>query len=148
MQHIATFSIVAYDPARREWGVAVQSKFLAAAAVVSWARAGAGSVATQSYANLAYGPKGLGMMEQGMPAKEVIAALIDADEDRALRQVGVVDQEGRPRSPARTATSGPGISSVTGSLARGTFSCRVPSRSWRSASIRYERARVSCRIGW
>lgn len=77
MQTVSTFSIVANDPARQEWGVAVQSKFLAAAAVVSWARAGAGSVATQSYANLTYGPKGIRMMEQGMPAQEVIAALID-----------------------------------------------------------------------
>ena len=58
MTPIATFSIVAYDPGRAEWGVAVQSKFLAAGAVVPWARAGAGAVATQSYANLAYGPQG------------------------------------------------------------------------------------------
>ena len=95
MQPIATFSIVAYDPARREWGVAVQSKFLAAAAVVSWARAGAGAVATQSFANMAYGPSGLEMMEGGTPAQQAIAALTDADEGRALRQVGMVDREGR-----------------------------------------------------
>lgn len=95
MQSIATFSIVAYDPVRREWGVAVQSKFLAVAAVVSWARAGAGAVATQSYANLTYGPRGLEMMEKGMAAKEAIEALTSADEKRASRQVGAVDKEGR-----------------------------------------------------
>jgi uncharacterized Ntn-hydrolase superfamily protein len=95
MQPVATFSIVAYDPNRQEWGVAVQSKFLAAAAVVSWARAGAGAVATQSYANVTYGPRGLDMMERGHTAEEVIAALTKADEKRALRQVGVVDKEGR-----------------------------------------------------
>jgi uncharacterized Ntn-hydrolase superfamily protein len=98
MNPIATFSIVAYDPRRKEWGVAVQSKFLAAAAVVSWARANAGAVATQSFANLAYGPEGLDMMAQGMEASEVIAALTQNDEDAAMRQVGVVDREGRAAS--------------------------------------------------
>jgi uncharacterized Ntn-hydrolase superfamily protein len=94
MQPVATFSIVAYDPGRKEWGVAVQSKFLAAAAVVSWARANAGAVATQSYANLAYGPDGLDMMARGMPAEEVVQTLISADEDFQSRQVGVVDRQG------------------------------------------------------
>lgn len=95
MRLIATFSIVAYDPRRQEWGVAVQSKFLAVAAVVSWARAGAGAVATQSYANLAYGPRGLEMMEKGVSAREAIKALTSVDEKKALRQVGAVDKEGR-----------------------------------------------------
>ncbi|RMG95988.1 MAG: DUF1028 domain-containing protein [Chloroflexi bacterium] len=95
MNPIATFSIVAYDPKRQEWGVAVQSKFMAAAAVVSWARAGAGAVATQSYANLAYGPLGLEMMAYGMSAEETVTALTQADPQRGLRQVGVVDKQGR-----------------------------------------------------
>lgn len=90
-----TFSIVAYDPGRKEWGVAVQSKFLAAAAVVSWAEAGAGAVATQSYANLAYGPNGLYMMKRGAPAEKTIASLTEADEQREMRQIGVVDRNGR-----------------------------------------------------
>lgn len=94
-QPIATFSIVAYDPGRKEWGVAVQSKFLAAAAVVSWAQAGAGAVATQSYANLAYGPEGLSLMAQGTAAEETIAGLIETDEQRETRQIGVVDRNGR-----------------------------------------------------
>lgn len=94
MHPIATFSIVAYDPGRQEWGVAVQSKFLAAAAVVSWAQAGTGAVATQSYANLAYGPEGLAMMAAGKTAAETVAALTENDEQRGLRQVGVVDQQG------------------------------------------------------
>jgi uncharacterized Ntn-hydrolase superfamily protein len=92
---IATFSIVAYDPGRQEWGVAVQSKFLACAAVVSWARAGAGAVATQSFANVAYGLDGLAMMEGDASAEETIAALTAADEQRAQRQVGLVDKLGR-----------------------------------------------------
>ncbi len=93
-QPIATFSIVAYDPGRKEWGVAVQSKFLAAAAVVSWARAGAGAVATQSYANLAYGPDGLAMMAQGVAAAEAVKRLTEADEGRDSRQLGMVDRDG------------------------------------------------------
>jgi uncharacterized Ntn-hydrolase superfamily protein len=95
LQPVATFSIGAYDPGRREWGVAVQSKFLAAAAVVSWARAGAGAVATQSYANMAYGPDGLEMMANGMSAADTINALVTPDEQRGMRQEGMVDKHGR-----------------------------------------------------
>lgn len=94
MKPVATFSIVAYDPQREEWGVAVQSKFLAVGAVVGWAQAGAGAVATQSYANLAYGPDGLKLMAEGMDADTVIQTLTGPDEERALRQVGVVDAQG------------------------------------------------------
>lgn len=92
---IATFSIVAYDSRKKEWGVAVQSKFLACAAVVSWARAGAGAVATQSFANIAYGIDGLDMMERDISAADTIEALTTADDNRAQRQVGMVDKNGR-----------------------------------------------------
>jgi len=94
-QSIATFSIVAYDPDRKEWGVAVQSKFLAVGAVVPWAKAGVGAIATQSYANPAYGPDGLALMAQGMSAADTLKALIEPDEGRALRQVGAVDAQGQ-----------------------------------------------------
>lgn len=95
MYPITTFSIVAFDPKRREWGVGVQSKFLAVGAVVSWAQAEAGAVATQSYANVTYGPGGLALMATGRSAQETLAALTGADEGRALRQVGLVDRAGR-----------------------------------------------------
>ena len=95
MQPIATFSIVAYDPHNQEWGVAVQSKFMACASVVSWARANAGAVATQSYANVLYGTLGLEMLAQGLSAEQTITALTVSDEGRALRQVGIVDKQGR-----------------------------------------------------
>ena len=98
MPNIATFSIVAYDPIRQEWGVAVQSKFLAAAAVVAWARAEAGAVATQSYANITYGQRGLDMMEKGISAEEVVQALVSEDDKKAQRQVGMVDRNGRAAS--------------------------------------------------
>jgi uncharacterized Ntn-hydrolase superfamily protein len=95
MKPIATFSIVAYDPGREEWGIAVQSKFLAVGAVVGWARAGAGAVATQSYANVLFGPQGLELMEKGCSAEETINILVDADENREQRQVGMVDVKGQ-----------------------------------------------------
>lgn len=93
-----TFSIVGHDPTTREWGVAVASKFLAVGAVVPWARAGVGAVATQSYANVTYGPEGLRMMESGKSAETTIRDLTRADGDRELRQVGVVDAAGEAAS--------------------------------------------------
>jgi uncharacterized Ntn-hydrolase superfamily protein len=95
MQPISTFSIVAYDSGRREWGVAVESKFLAAAALVSWARAGAGAVATQSYVNVTYGPEGLTLMAAGLPAQKTIETLTGNDQQPGLRQVGLVDSQGQ-----------------------------------------------------
>jgi uncharacterized Ntn-hydrolase superfamily protein len=89
-----TFSIVAHDPGKGEWGICVQSKFLAVGSAVPWARAGVGAVATQSWANTSYGPRGLAMMEKGLSAQEVVTRLTDEDKDRALRQVGVVDAIG------------------------------------------------------
>ncbi|MDW7649714.1 MAG: DUF1028 domain-containing protein [Bacillota bacterium] len=91
---INTFSIVGYDPTTGESGVAVASKFLAAAAVVPWARAGAGAIATQSWANLEFGTKGLELLAAGKSAQEVLDELVAADEGRAVRQVGIVDERG------------------------------------------------------
>ncbi|MEZ4518459.1 MAG: DUF1028 domain-containing protein [Chloroflexota bacterium] len=119
MRPIATFSIVAYDPARKEWGAAVQSKFLACGAVVIWARAGAGAVATQSYANLAYGPEGLDSMAGGASAADTIAALTEADADRALRQVGMVDQSGQAAS-----FTGDGCYDWAGHIVGDGFACQ------------------------
>ncbi len=92
-----TFSIVAWDPDAKppEWGIAVASKFLAVGAVVPWARAGAGAVATQAFANLAYGPEGLERLAEGRAAEDVINGLTGPDEQREDRQVGIVDADGR-----------------------------------------------------
>lgn len=89
-----TYSIVALDPASGDLGVAVQSKFLAVGSVVPWARAGVGAIATQSYANVAYGPDGLEQLAAGRTAAETLRRLIAADELREERQVGVVDAHG------------------------------------------------------
>lgn len=90
----STFSIVAWDPGLPAWGVAVASKFLAAGAVVPWARAGAGAVATQSHANTSFGPDGLTLMKAGASAQEALSQLIAADPQSAKRQVGMVDPRG------------------------------------------------------
>ena len=76
-------------------GVAVQSKFLAVGAIVPWARAGAGAVATQAMANFNYGPRGLDLMSGGKTAEETVEALISSDDEREHRQRGVVDAGGR-----------------------------------------------------
>ncbi len=119
MQPIATFSIVAYDPARQEWGVAVQSKFMAAAAVVSWARAGAGAVATQSYANVSYGIEGLDLMGHDRSAADTIAELTAADELRGQRQVGMIDKKGQA-----AAFTGDGCYDWAGHIVGDGFACQ------------------------
>ena len=91
---VATYSIVACDLAARQWGVAVQSKFLAVGAVVPWAEADVGAVATQAYANPQYGPNGLTLLREGLSAREVVERLTEADDGRGHRQVGVVDAAG------------------------------------------------------
>ena len=92
---LSTFSIVAHDPQAQEWGIGVQSKFLAVGAVVPWAQAGVGAVATQSYANISFGPDGLALMAQGLSAEEAVERLVAGDEGHARRQVGLVDAQGR-----------------------------------------------------
>jgi uncharacterized Ntn-hydrolase superfamily protein len=88
-----TFSIVASDGTA--WGVAVASKFLAVGAAVPAARAEVGAIATQSYANLAYRPEGLALLEKGLTAQETLDSLTAADERREERQAGIVDGKGR-----------------------------------------------------
>ena len=91
-----TFSIVARDNRTGELGIAVQSKFLAVGAVVPWAKAGIGAIATQSWANTSYGPRGLELLASGLTASEVLAQLTRDDDGRALRQVGIVGINGAP----------------------------------------------------
>ena len=93
---VATFSIVGFDPETGELGVAVQSKFFAVGAVVPWAKAGVGAIATQAFANTTYGPRGLEMLEAGTSAQETVDALLAADDpaQRSRRQVGIVDAKG------------------------------------------------------
>ena len=95
---VATYSIAACDLAAGQWGVAVESKFLAVGSVVPWAVPGVGAVATQAYANPRYGPGGLELLAEGLSAEEVVARLTGGDEGRDSRQLGVVDAHGRGAS--------------------------------------------------
>jgi uncharacterized Ntn-hydrolase superfamily protein len=95
---VATYSIVACDLEAKQWGVAVQSKFLAVGSVVPWAEPGVGAIATQAYANPSYGPTGLALLREGLGASEVVERLTSEDEGRDERQLGVVDGQGAAAS--------------------------------------------------
>ncbi len=92
---VSTFSIVAYDPETKELGIAVQSRFIAVGAVVPWAKAGVGAVATQSFANTTFGPGGLELLAKGEKPDDVLVQLLEADPRRETRQVGIVDAKGQ-----------------------------------------------------
>jgi uncharacterized Ntn-hydrolase superfamily protein len=114
-----TFSIVAYDRTRGEWGVAVQSKFPSVGAVVPWAVAGVGAIATQAEANVRYGPEGLRLLAEGKTAPEVVRILTAADEGRDHRQLGVVDAKG-----GSAAYTGSKCMSWAGHVLGDGFSCQ------------------------
>jgi len=90
-----TFSIVARDPATGEMGVAVQSHWFSVGAHVTWAEAGVGAVATQSFVDPGYGLRGLDLMRRGVPAPEALEQLVAADARRDGRQVAMIDASGR-----------------------------------------------------
>ena len=95
-ENVSTFSIVAYDSAAGDWGVAVASRYFSVGSVVPWAEAGIGAVATQANVNVGYGPKALKLLEQGLTAKEVLKRLLDEDtfEGKDGRQVAIIDSKG------------------------------------------------------
>jgi uncharacterized Ntn-hydrolase superfamily protein len=106
---VATYSIAACDLEARQWGVAVQSKFLAVGSVVPWAEPEVGAIATQAYANPSYGPTGLALLRGGLNASEVVERLTSEDEGRDERQLGIVDGEGGSAS-----WTGPGCNDWAG----------------------------------
>lgn len=116
---VSTYSIVARDSATGDLGVAVQSKFLAVGAVVPWVKAGVGAVATQSHANVAYGPDGLAMLADGMSAQETMDRLVLDDPGRDQRQAGIVDSQGRAAS-----YTGEGCSDWAGGFTGDGFCCQ------------------------
>jgi len=91
----STFSIVARDPHNGDFGIIVQSKFPAVGAIVPWAKAKIGAIATQAWANVGYGPNGLDILESGKSASETLKILLDGDEGREHRQIGIVDTNGQ-----------------------------------------------------
>src|SRR6185437_12845950 len=90
-----TYSIVARDPETGQLGVAVQSHYFAVGSLVTWAEAGVGAVATQSFVDPAYGKVGLDLMRAGRSAPDALAGMLASDQGSALRQVGIVDRAGR-----------------------------------------------------
>ncbi|KPJ90627.1 MAG: Zn-dependent protease [Gemmatimonas sp. SG8_17] len=94
-QPVHTYSIVALDSATGEIGVAVQSHWFSVGSIVTWAEPGVGAVATQSFVDPSYGPRGLYMMRTGTPAPDALAALLRADPDSQVRQVAMIDAAGR-----------------------------------------------------
>ena len=91
---VATFSIVGYDLNNGDLGIAVQSKFFAVGAVVPWAETGVGAIATQSWANTTFGPRGLELLKIGLSAQQTLDHLIKDDSGQKTRQVGIVDANG------------------------------------------------------
>lgn len=92
---VATYSIVARDPATGELGVAVQSHWFSVGPTVPWVEAGVGAVATQSFVKISYGPDGLALMRDGASAPDALEKLVEADENSNVRQVAMIDAEGR-----------------------------------------------------
>jgi uncharacterized Ntn-hydrolase superfamily protein len=92
---VATFSLAACELEAGQWGVAVESKFLAAGSLVPWAEPHVGAIATQAYVNPRFGPDGLALLRQGLAAVEAVRRLTEADAERELRQLGIVDAQGR-----------------------------------------------------
>ncbi len=95
LRPVHTYSIVARDAATGEIGVAVQSHWFNVGSIVPWAEAGVGAVATQSFVDPSYGAKGIEMMRKGTPAPEVLKTLLAADNGRDVRQVAMIDAQGR-----------------------------------------------------
>lgn len=92
---VHTYSIVARDPQTGQMGVAVQSHWFSVGSVVSWAEAGVGAVATQSFVNPAFGQEGLKLLKEGRSAAEALSIMIEGDEGRDYRQLAVIDARGR-----------------------------------------------------
>ena len=93
-----TYSIVAFDPETGDMGVAVQSHWFSVGTVVSWGEAGVGVIATQSFVNASFGPRGLDLLKQGKSPQEVVDELITSDEGREFRQLAVLDANGKAAS--------------------------------------------------
>jgi len=98
MSFISTYSIVASDLKSQAWGIAVASKIPAVGSIVPWAKARIGAIATQSFANTTFGPRGLELMASGLSAEGTLSKLLARDRDREDRQVGMVDSKGRSTS--------------------------------------------------
>jgi uncharacterized Ntn-hydrolase superfamily protein len=132
-----TYSIVARDPQTGRFGIAVQSHFLGVGPVVPWLEAGVGAVATQASVNTAFGPMGLELLRAGASAEQTVAALLASDENPQVRQLGVVDAEGRA-----AAHTGAETIPAAGHLARDGFTVQgnllLSDTCWPAMATAYE----------
>lgn len=137
---VHTFSIVARDPETGDLGVAVQSHWFSVGAVVPWAEPGVGAVATQSLVEVSYGPKGLELMRQGLSAPQALAKLLAEDPQREVRQVAMVDVQGR----VAVHTGSLCIAEAGNETGEG-FSCQanlmLNDRVWHAMAVAYRKAK-------
>lgn len=136
---VHTFSIVARDPKTGEMGVAVQSHWFSVGSIVTWGEAGVGVVATQSMVDPGYGAKGLDLMRRGVSAPETLKQLLAADPEREVRQVAMIDAEGRVQAHTGTLCI-----AEAGHTVGGDFSVQANimanSRVWPAMAAAFERA--------
>jgi uncharacterized Ntn-hydrolase superfamily protein len=135
-----TFSIVARDPVTGDMGVAVQSHWFSVGSIVTWAEAGVGAIATQSFVDPAYGYKGLELMRGGSSAPDALKTLLAADQQREVRQVAFIDAQGRVE-----AFTGKLDIAAAGHHVGAQFSAQANMmenpRVWPAMAAAYERAR-------
>ncbi len=115
-----TFSIVARDPQTGEMGVAVQSHWFSVGTIVTWAEAGVGAIATQSFVNASFGPRGLEMLKNGMSAQQAVDSLLETDEGREFRQLAIIDSKGNVAS-----FTGKKCVQPAGNIKGDNFSCQA-----------------------
>jgi uncharacterized Ntn-hydrolase superfamily protein len=115
-----TYSIVARDPKTGQMGVAVQSHWFSVGSIVSWAEAGVGAIATQSFVEASYGPLGLDLMRAGKSAPDALKSLLSVDPQESVRQVAMVDAQGRVASH-----TGASCIVAAGHKAGDQFSCQA-----------------------
>lgn len=115
-----TFSIVARDPETGEMGVAVQSHWFSVGTIVTWAEAGVGAIATQSFVNASFGPRGLEMLKQGMTAQQTVDSLLASEEGREFRQLAIIDSKGNAAS-----FTGKKCVQPAGNIVGNNFSCQA-----------------------
>src|SRR5438552_418488 len=134
-----TYSIVARDPVSGDLGVAVQSHWFSVGTVVTWAEAGVGAVATQAFAEPAYGPRGLSLMRQGIDAGRALNTLLEQDAASAGRQVAFVDASGRVAAHTGAGCI-PDAGHVTGEAMSAQANMMRNDRVWPAMLEAYQRA--------
>ncbi len=115
-----TYSIVARDTTTGEMGVAVQSHWFSVGTIVTWAEAGVGAIATQSFVNASFGPRGLEMLKKGMTAQQAVDSLLASDDGREFRQLAIIDSKGNVAS-----FTGKKCVQPAGNIVGDNFSCQA-----------------------